>query len=643
MSYDDEYYCPHCGAILNDQPGFDPDRGTWTCTECGEMLMDDDVYNGDSYEGVAWFCDNCGALLNRQEGFSDSYGSWTCTECGHINGTTEDDIINSLKCPSCGADLDVQSGFNKYDDDWECTECGAHLHHDYSDDEYEEVEEPKHRCPACGAALDNQWLFADYNDNWTCTECGAHLHHNYSSEEYKVIKHICPNCDEPLDIQWGFSEDDDDWECTECGAHLHHDYSDDEYEIVESEEDDEYEDIGDTEEENEENGGSEDEDRSGEYSSYSGSYMSGPSAPYYRSAPRESTSMYTTQRHSSKKSKHTVVALVLLLMVGILGYIGYDLFLNDDKPEKHPGEIKITYSASSYKKENYYDAIIKLNKQGLSDIRVTPLNDLKTGILTKEGRIETIEINGISDFRSGTWIDEDSVVSITYHSFAKKEKQGYDIKKNNHLILNEVDIALPDYLIEDSQDATSAYYHVKGDEETTLIILFDNYLSWNGIDQFDTSFVLGHPQNASETDDKTIVALAKKDDVVYSIRETTLKTDAGSTYLHLIQVTEDGNRTSYSDDYAEIVAGIYFPDESEIRIDFVSKDYKGENYEDVVAVLKSKGFTDVQAENLQDIVVGIFAKEGTVEDISINGSTDYKTGDWIDEQAQIVVTYHGRK
>ena len=51
----DEYFCPNCGAILNDQYGFAPDGGTWRCTECGELLVDDDVYNGDSFEGIAWY------------------------------------------------------------------------------------------------------------------------------------------------------------------------------------------------------------------------------------------------------------------------------------------------------------------------------------------------------------------------------------------------------------------------------------------------------------------------------------------------------------------------------------------------------------------------------------------------------------
>lgn len=90
-----EYYCPNCGADLNEQLGFDPDNGTWTCTDCGQLLMDDDVYEGDQCEGIAWYCDNCDALLNRQPGFSDSFDTWTCTDCGHVNRITEDDIFES--------------------------------------------------------------------------------------------------------------------------------------------------------------------------------------------------------------------------------------------------------------------------------------------------------------------------------------------------------------------------------------------------------------------------------------------------------------------------------------------------------------------------------------------------------------------
>lgn len=641
--FDQEYFCPHCGAILNDQLGFDPDNGTWTCTECGQMLMDDDIYNGDTFEGVAWFCDNCGALLNRQDGFSDSYGSWRCTECGHVNGTMEDDIINGLKCPRCGALLELQGGFNKYDDNWECTECGAHLHHSYCDDEYEEVEEPKYRCPNCEVALDSQWGFTEYQDDWECTECGAHLHHSYSGEAYTVINHICPNCSAPLDIQWGFSEFLDDWECTECGANLHRDYSFEEYSIVEDDEDDI--DVDDKDDE----GDYENADSSYSYSSESNSRQSSSKNAYrtYQSVPPKASTNYSVPK-TKKKSGYFLILILLLLLLGAVGYMGREYIPIINEAESHPGEIKLTYSASSYIDENYYSALIKLLKQGLSDIRFTPLNDLEGGLFSsdgkKDGKIETIEINGISDFQAGSWVSENSVVSISYHTFEKAEKAGYETSKNKHLIINGMDIELPSYFVEDTQDTINAVYHVKGDDETSLTILFDYNEEWAGVSEYDTHFVLEQRSSSfSGMPGKEMWVLGKKNDKVNLIHATTLNTSADPEYLHIIMTSPDNSKIDYDSDYKAVVSGIYIPKESEIRIDFTSKDYKGKNINDVVAVLEEKGFQNVKTENLQDIVLGVFTKEGAVENITIDGSNEYKIGDWISNQSEIVITYHGKK
>lgn len=89
-----EYFCTNCGAILNEQPGFNPEKGTWICTECGMLLMDEETYEGELLEGIAWYCDSCGTLLNNQPGFSDVSGVWCCQNCGFRNGVTEHDIIN---------------------------------------------------------------------------------------------------------------------------------------------------------------------------------------------------------------------------------------------------------------------------------------------------------------------------------------------------------------------------------------------------------------------------------------------------------------------------------------------------------------------------------------------------------------------
>lgn len=163
----DEYYCPNCDAILNDQLGFDPDNGSWTCTSCGKLLMDEDVYEGDTYEGVAWYCDECDALLNRQSGFSDSCGTWTCTECGHTNGITEDDIYDSKE-------------------DYQYYKTTSTT----SEDDEEDNDDDVYYCPVCDETLNEQWCFDEYAEEWTCTCCSTKLRYNDIEDEYEIMNKV---------------------------------------------------------------------------------------------------------------------------------------------------------------------------------------------------------------------------------------------------------------------------------------------------------------------------------------------------------------------------------------------------------------------------------------------------------------------
>ena len=47
------------------------------------------TYDGDDFESrfpdIRWQCDQCGAVLNDQEGFDDHYEAWQCRRCGQIN------------------------------------------------------------------------------------------------------------------------------------------------------------------------------------------------------------------------------------------------------------------------------------------------------------------------------------------------------------------------------------------------------------------------------------------------------------------------------------------------------------------------------------------------------------------------------
>ena len=105
-----DYYCPYCGADLEEQIGFIPSTAYWTCIECGQFLTNPADSDDDAqFDGVGWFCDGCGAYLNKQSGFSDWCNTWICTECGYTNNISEDEIYASEE------DYQCQKVIEKYD------------------------------------------------------------------------------------------------------------------------------------------------------------------------------------------------------------------------------------------------------------------------------------------------------------------------------------------------------------------------------------------------------------------------------------------------------------------------------------------------------------------------------------------------
>ena len=439
----DEYFCPNCGAVLNNQYGFDPNCGTWTCTECGTHLMDEDVYEGDTFEGVAWYCDVCGALLNRQTGFSDSYGSWECTNCGHRNCTTEADIINTgPQCPSCGSYLKSQSYYGGYEDDWTCEACGVRLHRDYSCDPYEEVKgDDGTKCPHCGASLKKQYSFSDWYTEYTCGECGTKLRRDYSSDPFEEVEEDdglqcphcgvslnkqysfsdsaynhtcedcgkklhrtysgdpfevvdgpeCPRCGTALQLQLCYSEFEDDWTCEECGARLHRDYSFEAYEEVDKEDEDNIWD-----------GGENDiyDDNKGEESNYVSPVQPRASnEPYSKGKTSSSVSIDSTKAKAKSDRELRKIRIKAFLL----------------KRKK----ISIEYNPQDLLRRPFESVFNSLRNNAFNNIECVPIKDIHVRSPYFVGEVEQIVINGSQYFESGDMIPYDAEIVITYHT--KKE------------------------------------------------------------------------------------------------------------------------------------------------------------------------------------------------------------------------------
>ncbi|UDM80387.1 DUF4839 domain-containing protein [Vagococcus fluvialis] len=115
-------------------------------------------------------------------------------------------------------------------------------------------------------------------------------------------------------------------------------------------------------------------------------------------------------------------------------------------------EIEVPVSAKEFKKENYEDVETRLKKAGFENIEFKKEDDLVTGWLTKEGEVEKVSIEGITDFEAKDTFEKDAKVIITYHVFPEESSDG---DKNTEVSTTQSSSAIQESVKESSEEKQS--------------------------------------------------------------------------------------------------------------------------------------------------------------------------------------------
>ena len=86
--------------------------------------------------------------------------------------------------------------------------------------------------------------------------------------------------------------------------------------------------------------------------------------------------------------------------------------LNNDIPM-----IRIPFSAQDYYRKNYEQVFDEMEAYGFKEIVLLEQKDLRMGLLTRQGSVESISIDGKADFKKNQRFKETARVIITYHTF----------------------------------------------------------------------------------------------------------------------------------------------------------------------------------------------------------------------------------
>ena len=120
------------------------------------------------------------------------------------------------------------------------------------------------------------------------------------------------------------------------------------------------------------------------------------------------------------KIKHFTVIMLSIFLLALL-LVGCDE-IDESGGSQSIVKVSTPMSGKEAKKKSYEDVETKFRNAGFTNISLEVLDDLVTGWLTKDGSVESVEINGLDDFIEGAKYDPGTKVIITYHTFPDKEK-----------------------------------------------------------------------------------------------------------------------------------------------------------------------------------------------------------------------------
>ena len=120
-------------------------------------------------------------------------------------------------------------------------------------------------------------------------------------------------------------------------------------------------------------------------------------------------------KEKKRNDKIVFICLGLLMLIMLFSFGMARYYEEVAKPDED--EICIPFSSNDLEGENFELVISDLENAGFSDIVTKTQADLITGFITKEGAVESVSINGDSDFDEDDIFPEDAKVVVVYHTF----------------------------------------------------------------------------------------------------------------------------------------------------------------------------------------------------------------------------------
>lgn len=109
-------------------------------------------------------------------------------------------------------------------------------------------------------------------------------------------------------------------------------------------------------------------------------------------------------------------AIVVAVWIALFAFISNNKKSKNKRHVISTDEVRITENMYDYEDKNFNQVVAQYRAAGFSNIQIVPLCDLNVFTAKKNGRVESVSINGNDDFDEDDIFQKSDSVMITYHS-----------------------------------------------------------------------------------------------------------------------------------------------------------------------------------------------------------------------------------
>lgn len=260
--------------------------------------------------------------------------------------------------------------------------------------------------------------------------------------------------------------------------------------------------------------------------------------------------------------------------------------------------IKAPKGSEQYKGAAWKTVYDEFANAGFTNISTKEVKDIAAESAYEDGGVESVSINGETNYPIDTEYPKEAEVVITYHSLAEF-KVNLHVKFIGNLLFNKYDVSL---MIDEESQTTMKHGE---DKDLQLELVYG----------------------------KHTITFAKEDDPEVNGQVTlNVASDVEAAYT----IYCEGDYVSVTEDYVDYKIELA---EGQAKFSKSSDEFSGNNYEKVVAELEGMGFANIKTEPVYDIYFGV-TEDGTLANITVDGQDGFKRGEIHDANAEIIVRYH---